>query len=235
MIAAFSSIRTFFLDLIFPKLCQGCQREGTYFCYSCQNKLAPPRERCFVCSRPSLLGQTHQECQSQNLMLSGILVAADYENPGLRNLIWNFKYNSVKEIGEILSQIMSFYLQTQNLLSYFATAAVVPVPLHKRKLKIRGFNQAERLAANLAKILNLQYLPVLEKIKPTKAQVELERSQRLENLKGAFTARPSPSLGERKILLVDDVAATGATLNGCAKVLKRQGAGEVWGLVVARN
>lgn len=96
-------------------------------------------------------------------------------------------------------------------------------------------NQAELLAAEFARRTGLEFLPILRKIKSSKRQVYLEREERLANLAGLFEADPHPSLDERKVILIDDVATTGATLNECAKVLKAQGAGEIWGLVVARN
>lgn len=223
------------LDFVFPKVCQGCSQEGSYLCILCQDKIQIPQERCLFCSKPSLLGRIHADCRSGEFFLEGILVAADYQNQATRNLIWHLKYHSVQAIAEILATLMADYFVQHELLDYFAASAVIPVPLHKKRLRARGFNQAEVLAKLLADKLGFQYLPILEKTKPSKRQVDLERGQRLENVQGLFWAPALPSLGERKIILVDDVAATGATLNECAKVLKKQEVSEVWGLVVARN
>lgn len=131
--------------------------------------------------------------------------------------------------------LMAQYFLSRDLLEYFAAGLVVPVPLNRKKQKLRGFNQAEALAQEFARRTGLPCLSLLRKIKPSRSQVELEREERLKNVLGSFSASPRPSLGERKIILIDDVATTGATLNECAKVLKKEGAGEVWGLVVARN
>lgn len=224
------------LDLLFPINCQGCGLEGNYLCLSCQQKIEPPLERCLVCEKNSPLGRTHLDCVCQKLALAGLMVAANYEEPGIKNLIWNLKYNSVAEISKNLATILVDYFVKRDLLDYFAGSFVIPVPLHKKRFKIRGFNQAELLAQNFAKSLGFECLKLLQKTKATKRQVELEGAERLKNLEGAFSVLPMPpSLGERKIILVDDVATTGATLNECAKVLRAQGAGEIWGLVVARN
>lgn len=226
----------FFLDLIFPKVCQGCFREGTYLCLACQAKIQPcESERCVVCSKKSLLGRTHPDCQSRKTALFALLVATDYEDRTIRNLIWNLKYNAVKEMAEILALILADYFVSRELLDYFSGAAVVPVPMHGKRLRERGFNQTELIGEAFARRLGLGYLPILEKIKDTKSQVDLERQERFENIKGMFRVKPTPSSGEKKIILVDDVATTGATLNECAKALKAQQPSEIWGLVVARN
>ena len=225
----------FFLDLVFPKFCQGCFAEGTYLCLACQAKIQAPAERCLGCSKNSLLGRTHPECRSRDIALSALLVAADYENEAIRNLVWNLKYNSVKEIADILALILADYFVNRELTDYFAGSAVIPVPMREKRKRMRGFNQAELVASQFAKRLGLEYLPILSKNKETKSQVELERNERLKNVEGKFMVKPTPSLGERKIILIDDVAATGATLNECAKVLKQRQVSEIWGLVVARN
>lgn len=230
-----SSILEGALDLIFPIFCQGCLKEGEYLCLFCQAKIQPPLERCFVCGKNSFLGKVHSSCESRNFVLNGLLVAADYRQESIRNLIWHLKYSSVESISETLSIILTDYFISRDLQTYFASSVIVPVPLHKNKQKIRGFNQAEAIAEKFAQRLGLEYLPSLEKLKNVESQVELERQERLLNVKGVFAAKPIPSLGERKVILIDDVATTGATLNECAKVLKKQGVKEIWGLVVARN
>jgi ComF family protein len=223
------------LDLIFPAVCQGCSLEGTYLCLNCQGKLKAPLERCLVCGKNSLLGLTHPECRSRDVALTGLMVAADYHAESIRKLIWHLKYNSVFDIAASFGTLMTDYLTSRDLLEYFGGAAVVPVPLHEKRLRTRGFNQAEAIAKRFAENLRLDYLPILHRVKNTASQVDLPREERLQNIADAFIAEIRPSLGERKILLIDDVATTGATLNECAKVLRHQEVGEVWGLVVARN
>ncbi|MDD5606052.1 MAG: hypothetical protein PHR51_01880 [Patescibacteria group bacterium] len=104
---------------------------------------------------------------------------------------------------------------------------IVPVPLHPRRLVMRGYNQAELLASYLGDVHN-----VLKRTRRTLSQTGLSRARRVANVASAFVCvRPVAS----EIVLVDDVATTGATLNECAKVLKDAGARRVWGLVVARG
>lgn len=224
-----------FLDLIFPKICHGCRLEGTYLCLLCQVKVKPPLERCFVCREPVIGSRTHAECLTRKLTLDGLVVAAEYENRAVRDLIWNLKYNYVAEIASVLSVLLVDYFLGSDLVDYFKDAAVVPVPLHKRRKLARGFNQSELLAQNFAGRLNLQFLRPLTRHKNSKRQVDLEKTERFENVKNSIIAEPTREIQGRKIILVDDVATTGATLNECAKALKTAGAAEVWGLVVARN
>lgn len=225
----------FVLELLFPTLCQSCGAEGTYLCRVCAASVARAADACLECRKISLLGKIHQECRGKKWNLEGVLVAASYQELGIRNLVWHLKYSGVTKIGELLAVLMVDYVVEKDLADYFAGYAVVPVPLHKRRLRLRGFNQAEVLANNFAQRLGLPYLPVLQKTRGTPRQVDLTKQDRLKNLDGAVACRPDVNLADKKIILIDDVATTGATLNECAKVLKNAGAAEVWGFVVARN
>ena len=172
------------------------------------------------------------------MALSGLMVAADYQNPAIKNLIWHLKYNSVKDISDTLAMIMADHLVGSDLVDYFHEALVVPVPAHRQRQRFRGFNQAAEIGKRLARNLNLEYAPVLIKTEKTDRQVDLEKGQRLENVKGVFAADPefdAKKLSGRSVLLIDDVATTGATLNECAQVLRPHNPSEIWGLVVARN
>lgn len=223
------------LDVLFPKLCHGCGQEGTYFCLPCQAKVAVPLARCFVCRKPQVMSRTHADCRTREMTLDALMVAAEYENKAVRNLIWNLKYNYVVEIASVLAVLLADYFLASDLAAYFQEHLIVPVPLHKSRKRARGFNQSELLAQNLAGRLGLSYLTPLIRHKNSKRQVDLEKTQRFENVKNSITAGSAKELRGRKIIVVDDVATTGATLNECAKALKAAGAAEVWGLVVARN
>ncbi|TSA46523.1 ComF family protein [bacterium] len=223
------------LDLIFPVVCAGCGAEGGYLCVPCQQKIEPPAPRCWVCSKNSVFGKNHPACCGKNIALDGLMVTADYHVRFIQDLIANLKYNSVSAIAKSFGLLMADYLVRNDLLDFFSSSLVTSIPLHKRRQNSRGFNQAELIAQNFAGNLRLSYTPTLERRLNNPRQVDLERHERLENVRDLFRIRASLSLAGKKIILVDDVATTGATLNECAKVLKQNQAAEVWGLVVARN
>lgn len=225
----------FALDLLFPILCQGCGREGAYLCLQCAAEIPEDEPRCIVCGRGSTLGRLHSDCQERPWALSGVLVATSYESEIIRDLIWQMKYNSVAKITDHLAQLLVDHLIKNDLQDYFSASAVVAVPLHKKRIRERGFNQAELIATKFAARLGLGYLPILERVINNQPQAKLTREERLLNVEGAFRALPAPSLGERKVIIIDDVATTGATLNACALEIKKQKPSEIWGLVVARN
>ena len=114
--------------------------------------------------------------------------------------------------------------------------ALIPVPLFKRKLKKRGFNQAEEIAKELSRVLKIPLISDnLIKTKETPPQVNLSEKEREENLKNAFFCKNPALIKQKKIFLIDDVYTTGSTMEECAKTLKQSGAKEIWGIVVARE
>jgi ComF family protein len=115
-------------------------------------------------------------------------------------------------------------------------SALVPVPLEKRKLKNRGYNQAEELAKELSKILKVPIVSNnLVKIRKTLPQIKLSAKEREENLKNAFSIKNAPEVKGKKIFLVDDVYTTGATMEECTTQLLMSGAKSVWGIAIARE
>ena len=112
---------------------------------------------------------------------------------------------------------------------------VVPVPLHADRLRERGYNQAELIARPLAKLLGLKFSPcLLVRTKPRQALMVLSRSQRWSSVRGAYDRRQRAAVDNLRVLLVDDVLTTGATLDACSRALKKAGAAAVLGLTVAR-
>ena len=165
--------------------------------------------------------------------LDGLRVAGSYQkNPELAKAIQTLKYkfsdNLAKNLGEILSQSI-----TQK--DYSDERVVSFIPLHKKRLRWRGFNQAELLAKQVATNINLPLENLLVRTKNTSQQAKLSRAERLKNLEKAFSLSPCTSLENKTVILVDDVASTTSTLLEAAQVLKKNGAKEVWGLVLARG
>jgi ComF family protein len=161
-----------------------------------------------------------------------------YES-GLRELIHLLKYGGVRPAANVLGRMLAEAIATLEPSFPADSIAVIPVPLHRTKLRQRGFNQAELIARAAMKGFNPARLhlcaAVLTRKRDTASQIGLTTHQRRENLRGAFgVSRPEVVKG-REVLVVDDVYTTGATVSECARVLRRAGATKVWVATVART
>ena len=226
-------IKNLFYDLIFPKKCVGCGQFGNWLCEKCFKKIIVIKSPfCPSCHRLTPQGQYCYRCRPhQNL--TGVIIAAHYENP-LKEAIHKFKYDKIRELAEPLSEIL-----IERLADGFPRGdfVLVPIPLSRQREAERGFNQAEILAKKIGKAFEIPVCEnVLRKIKNVAPQMKLKRSDRLENIKGVFSLRQNvEKIKNKTILLVDDVMTTGATLNEAGGVLKKAGAKNVWGLVLAKG
>jgi ComF family protein len=226
-----AKIKNAFLEIIFPIRCVGCGTEGEWFCEKCAAKIVlNAKQFCPICWSENAGGKTCERCSSP---LDGLRVAASYRaNPELARAIATLKYKFSEPLAENLSAILANSIATKN----YSTERVVSfVPLHKKRRRWRGFNQAELIAKFVAPKLHLPLANSLIRIKNTSQQAKLNRGERIENLKNAFELAPDFDAKNKTILLVDDVASTATTIIECAKVLKNSGAKEVWGLVLARG
>jgi len=234
-----SAARNLILDILFPKFCLNCGKEGSYLCPDCVSLVSiADRQYCPFCSEPKIVfdGRTCSRCR-QTKKLSGLYCAASYGDFLIRKMIKQFKYEPfAKEMSKPLSSLIINHLAILNKLENFGDFISIPIPSHKRKLRQRGFNPAEEIGREIAIILGIPLLnEVLIKIKPTDAQAELKKEERLNNVKGAFMCRRPELIFGKKIILIDDVFTTGATMEEAALVLKKAGAKEVWGMAVARG
>ena len=218
-----------FLDLLFPKRCVSCGKFGAYICKDCFAKIEfIQKPVCPVCQRQAVGGKTHPGCQGR-LRLDGLVVATRYSG-SVKKAIAKVKYKWAYDIAKILIDLIVVNLWKFDLAS---DLILVPVPLHVRRKKWRGFNQAEILAKSLSLKFNQPYGEYLARIIETASQVGLKRDERQKNVKEAFRLRTGADVSGKNILLVDDVYTSGATMTECCKVLKKEGAGEVWGMAVA--
>lgn len=215
----------FLIDLLFPRMCVFCDTQKTLLCEECKNtKLEYYKTHfCHVCHRNCKEDFVHRECK-KNTYINGVIVVAHY-NKFAKILIEEMKYNlyfSVSaEIGYLMkSKLLEFDIQYD---------IAVPVPLHKFKENYRGFNQAELLS----KVITSKVDNCLKRTKNTKSQVNLNRKDRLANLKDVF--RLKKEISYKSVLLVDDVMTSGSTLEECARVLRKGGVEKVYGLVFARG
>lgn len=235
--------KDFLLDLIYPRFCLGCKKEGAYLCDDCRSLLDICEFNYCLCSQPKIISpwQFSGKCEKcQNKKLAGLYFALPYkENQLTKKLIYQFKYKPyLKDLAKTLASILieHFVVTKKNTNEIWQNSALVPVPLAKNKFKERGYNQSEELAKELSKVLQIPVISNnLVKIKSTTSQMELKKTEREKNLENAFKIKNPEKFSEKKIFLVDDVYTTGSTMEECAKILKNSGVKTVWGIAIARE
>lgn len=220
------------LSWLFPRRCIGCKELGDYICPDCINRLVPMSQwYCPLCRKNSMWGVTHARCKTR-YSIDGLISCYPYKGLMIR-LITRFKYSFIRDLANTLVELM---ISAADYPCFFKHQwTVVPVPLHPGRKRWRGFNQAEVLARGLSHAWEWPLMDgLLIRIRATKPQMRLSGKRRKDNLRGAFDVKMGNSL-PRSVLLVDDVATTCSTLNECARVLKRAGVSEVWGLTLAQT
>lgn len=234
-------LKDFILDLLFPKFCLGCQKEGFYICHQCFEKIEINKfSNCFICGKRTSDNQVCQNCQRKT-KLTGLLIASDWENLLLRQIIYEYKYRFIKDLSKPLGQIMINYLKSHQLINSSTNQIIlIPIPLHSRRFVWRGFNQAELLAQEVGKYFNLSVrTDILKRTRHTLPQMDIkEQKERQENISQAFSWNPDFNqeiIKNKIIILIDDVCTTGSTLEECAKIFKPLKPKEIWGLVIARG
>jgi ComF family protein len=221
-------------------LCNGCfdsiPINSGFSCPHCRNRL------------PELKNLCHPEAKYV------LAAATSYQNAAVRETIHALKYWSVKKTVETLTEIINLYLE--KIFSHWSSAIgnsiIIPLPLHRRRERRRGFNQAFFIARAVAEVLHDRVVPELEvrlskevklpkietdiliKLKNTRSQTELKNEKRIENIQGSFGIKNQEKIAGKNIILVDDVFTSGATLNEAVRVLKSAGAKKIIAFVIAR-
>ena len=221
------------LDVLFPRTCVSCNKQNGYLCDEClANKTTPLKPPwCDRCGLPAKAGSQCAFCRDHPPTLAGLRTAYAFEG-ALREAVLSLKYRGLRAAGEELGDLLARFVVDHPL----PVDVIVPVPLHPRRLKERGYNQAEVIARPLGEATSLAVTPAaLQRTVWTEPQARMEnRTHRAQNLNGAFAARAELVAG-RRVAVVDDVCTTGATLNACADALTAAGAVSVWGLTLARE
>lgn len=227
------------LDLLYPKhiTCNICsndifEKENNGICSECQKTL--PKivgQVCFRCGIP--IHSIDRYCDLCKKSKPYEMARSCYEyKDNIVTLIHNFKFHNARYLAEDFAKdLCNLYKEKK-----YDCDIIVPVPMTESRLKSRGYNQAGLLANELAKLLNL---PVDEqnllKVKDTKSQVGLDFSERKNNLLDAFKTKDKKFFKGKKVLIVDDIFTTGATIECCAKALKKGLASEVFAITIAHT
>ncbi len=220
------------LHFLFPPKCIGCQEillpesrgEASLgsLCDECRGKLLVVGEpNCPVCGREII--NRCETCRGEVFFYEKHTSVFYYES-SVKPMIYRFKYGRKASYGKALGDLMYEYALKKNGRLFEGIDCIVPVPLHQKRLRKRGFNQAALLARQLSKRTGIPAIEALERKRNTKAQSSLSSQGRQENIKDAFVLGKKIDVSLKKILLLDDIHTTGNTLNACAKVLVEAGA-----------
>lgn len=236
-----SEIKNLVLDTLFPISCIGCGKPDEWLCGDCLNQIPLPIDNvCPLCEKSiTPNGYTCFHCKKK-YSLDGLLVSASYQNKLLARAAHLYKYRFIESLSGPLGKIMLKALLSSGL---SLPDLILPVPLHKRRLRYRGFNQSELLARRLGENISPGFpipflIDLLIRKRYTSPQMKIKNySRRKNNIKGAFDVdkKAIKIIKDKRILLVDDIATTGATIFECAETLKRKGAREVFAIVLARQ
>lgn len=237
-----SKLTSFTLDLLFPKYCLGCGTEGFYICPDCFNKIKLNEfSKCYICGRRTAENRPCFACEKK-AKLNGLLVAADWEDKVLREIVYQFKYKFIQELSHPLSQtLINFITKYNKTLLNIHNILLIPVPLHQKRFAWRGFNQSELLTNKIGGHFNWPVRSLLKRTRHAPPQVEIaDQKLRKQNIEHSFLLtygqEHSRSIVNGKIIIIiDDVCTTGSTLEECAKVLRPLKPKEIWGLALARG
>jgi ComF family protein len=218
-------VKTLVLDALFPPVCLNC-RAALVEDAEKKNLL------CKTCSESIPVYKT-------TFIKGGIplMAVSSYENDALKNLIHYFKYESFLALSEPIRELISRYLKNLDLKqSASGNIAVLPIPLHKVRMRRRGFNQSQIVAKILAEELNAPLINILQRTRNTAQQIHIkDRDERRKNVRGSFSIMGGAAhFGNTKIILVDDVYTSGATIKEAVRTLKKAGAKEITAFVLAK-
>ena len=228
MLSLLQSIRDAVVDTVYPRVCAGCGLRGTWLCDLCAAEVVALADVpcCARCGIPVVNGRCGCADLHPNLVsVSSAFPYTRWVSQAVRRMKYEDEWSRAAHLASYLVPIVAGLGPVQ---------ALVPVPLHPRRERERGYNQSRLLADDLGHALGIPVLPMVERHRSTKQQVGLSGSARIENVAGAFSLndRYVPR-SDGRYVLIDDVRTTGSTLNGCAAALAEAGITQVWAVTVA--
>lgn len=226
----------------YPSFCKTCgelleNRRDRILCSACLEKIRPHRAPvCPVCGRffeGEADGHLCGRCSVSPPPFARHRSAGRYEGV-LKDALLLLKYRRFRPLGRVLGGMAYEALKADEEF-WRGVGLVVPVPLHRKRLRERGFNQSGEIAREISRRTGIPFDPrALKKTKPTPPQTSLEQKERMKNVRDVYAPERRHVLSGRVILLVDDVFTTGSTAGECARVMRREGASEVRVLTVAQ-
>lgn len=235
-----------FVDLIFPPQCWICRSsmmdDRGSFCTSCLSELQeewdePACPRCAHSVSPFEIAPDKKgrmgcgECRDQNLKIKKMIRVGSYREH-MAHLIKSYKYRGREEIGPILGNWLSKIIQQTQW--FDCIEGIVSVPTHWKHRVNRPLYAADKLASYVSDRTGWPHLEILKRTRAGPHQMNLSFTERQKNVRGAFAIQKNITMNDARLLLIDDVKTTGATLEECAKVLRKAGAAEIYAAVVVK-
>lgn len=255
-----SKIKNWMLDLLFPKTCVGCGKFGQSACMDCVSKLKfLEKQMCPFCKKPNEFGifcdnhlgtsEKLSEVPSAPCFFDQLICSMSYKNEILKKMIISLKYKFNEDILQILGEILKTeFVYFSQIIPQMKNSILVPIPLHKKRLKFRGFNQSEKLANYLFQSLkedenfdktnfSIEVADILFRKFYSIPQAKCNKQDRLNNLKNCFAIKKEyeNKIKNKFIILIDDVATTLSTLNEASKALKEHHPEHILAMTIARG
>ena len=208
-----SRIGVWFLNLLFPKNCAGCYKEGGWLCDNCFFDLNKKQQKIVKISK----------------QIRRVYALFLFSDKTVANIIYRLKYSGIKDYGKIIARL----ILEKNKWLVRGDYLLVGVPIYRAKQRIKGYNHSAEIAVSLAMLSKNDYSEALVKNYPTKSQTKLTKKERLENVKNSFGIVDKRIVKDRKIIIIDDVLTTGATLNEVAKQIQKGKPKEILAITVA--
>ncbi len=215
------------IRMIAPPDCIACQKPGEYLCVGCaQTSLVAKVPSCFYCNALTIDGRACKTCQRKS-KLRGVHVLWRMDGAA-KDLVYTLKFGNDRGVAQFvaLRLVNQFNLADYDIITF--------IPSDGPTLRRRGYNQADLLARAVARRLGKHRTPTLLRTRHTR-QVGQSRTKRFESVVDNFICNNAKGVMGKRVLLVDDVLTTGATMSECARILRAAGAKQVWGLAVAKK
>lgn len=215
--------KDFIISILFPVRCIGCGVFDTWLCDLCADRITQSENRATLLQFHRYVIRTY--------------TVTDYHEPLVKEMISALKFKFAYTLSDRMGEMMA--LKITEAKKYFPNLAfdfIIPVPLAPRRERWRGFNQSALLARSCAQhIAGVVDESIIHRVRVTHPQTMLSITNRRKNVRDAFKVDSKKDLFGKRILLIDDVVTTGATVNECAKILVRAGVTEVWVLAFAHG
>ncbi len=213
----FKKILNTLLDILFPIECLACGKNNTLLCDDCQRSI-----------------KINQLDYFSTKYINRVYVSASFRQKLLQKIIHYYKYSYIEKLSKPLSELLiNYYLLVKDKLD---NPILIPVPLHQQRLLVRCFNQSNLIAQEFCKYFRYQLQKDLViRNRHTKQQAKLNKGERIKNMHGAFEIVNKSFVADKNFIIIDDLYTTGSTVGEIAKILKRNGANQIWCLVIAKN